>query len=100
MVRQGSAHLFRQVQADLGKHLQDFERAGLRTSLSVPAGLILDQAALAEGGPKFTAEDEQRVDGQLATLRQEIQQVIERLRTVMTVMPSDAQQTEGQSLVA
>ncbi|EIE26869.1 hypothetical protein COCSUDRAFT_59376 [Coccomyxa subellipsoidea C-169] len=70
----GSAHLFRQVQADLGKHLQEFERAGLRTSLSVPAGLILDQAALAEGGPKFTAEDEQRVDGQLATLRQEIQQ--------------------------
>ncbi|KAK9917003.1 hypothetical protein WJX75_009861 [Coccomyxa subellipsoidea] len=69
------ARLFLQVQADLGKHLQEFERTALRTSLSVPAGLILDKAALAEGGrPRFTAEDEQRVDSQLAALRQEIQQ--------------------------
>jgi hypothetical protein len=67
------------VQADLGKHLQEFERTALRTSLSVPAGLILDKAALAEGGPRFTAEDEQRVDSQLAALRQEIQQVLFQL---------------------
>ncbi len=73
---QGSAHLFRQLQADLAKHMQEFERAALRTSLNVPAGLILNQADLAEDGPSFTAEDEQRVDSQLSKLRQEIQEVL------------------------
>ncbi len=73
---QGSAHIFRQLQADLAKHMQEFERAALRTSLNIPAGLILNQAALAEDGPRFTAEDEQRVDSQLSQLRQEIQEVL------------------------
>lgn len=75
---QGSAHLFRQLQADLAKHMQEFERAALRTSLNIPAGLILNQAALAVDGPRFTAEDEQRVDSQLFKLRQEILEVLTR----------------------
>ncbi|CAL8467265.1 g6801 [Coccomyxa elongata] len=79
---QGSAHLFRQLQADLAKHMQEFERAALRTSLNIPAGLILNQAALAEDGPRFTAEDEQRVDSQLSKLRQEIQEVRQARRDV------------------
>jgi hypothetical protein len=74
VLTQGSAHLCKQLQADLAKQLQQFERAALRSSLSIPAGLILESSSEAEERV-FTAEDEERLDNELDSLRRQIQQV-------------------------
>ena len=72
---QGSAHLYGQLQADLAMHMQNFERLAMRTSLNIPAGLLLPTSAPAAAATMYTAEDEQRVDEQLARLRADIQEV-------------------------
>ena len=79
---QGSAHLFSTLQADLTQHMQRFEQAALRDSLSVPPGLLHPSALPSPPAIPHTPEDEQRADAQLAELRHKIKQV--RCRCVLS----------------
>ncbi len=72
---QGSAHLFSTLQADLTRHMQRFEQAALRDSLSMPPGLLHPSALPAALAAPCTPEDEQRADAQLAELRHKLKQV-------------------------
>lgn len=81
---QGSAHLFSDLQADLGKHMQKFEQTAVRTSLRVPPGLLHPSSLPHAEAPPCTPEDEQSADSQLAQLRQRIEQVC---RPVASIVP-------------
>ena len=83
---QGSAHLFSTLQADLTQHMQRFEQAALRDSLSVPPGLLHPSALPAAPAVPCTPEDEQRADAQLAELRHKIKQV----RCHCVLQPADS----------
>ena len=83
---QGSAHLFSTLQADLTQHMQRFEQAALRDSLSVPPGLLHPSALPAAPAVPCTPEDEQRADAQLAELRHKIKQV----RCQCVLQPADS----------
>ncbi len=72
---QGSAHLFSNLQTDIGKHMQKFEQIALRTSLRVPAGLVHPSALPPALDAPHTPADEAKADAQLAELRQRIAEV-------------------------
>ena len=72
---QGSAHLFSNLQTDIGKHMQKFEQAALRTSLRVPAGLVHPSALPPALEALHSPEDEEKADAQLAQLRRKIGEV-------------------------
>ena len=72
---QGSAHLFSNLQAEIGKHMQRFEQTALRTSLRVPAGLVHPSSLPPALDVRHTPEDEVTADAQLVELRQRIQEV-------------------------
>ena len=72
---QGSAHLFSNLQADIGKHMQKFEQTALRTSLRVPAGLVHPSSLPPALDAPHTPEDEVKADAELAELRQKIGEV-------------------------
>lgn len=72
---QGSAHLFSNLQTDIGKHMQKFEQTALRTSLRVPAGLVHPSALPPALDAPHTPADEAKADAQLAELRQRIAEV-------------------------
>ena len=72
---QGSAHLFSNLQADIGQHMQKFEQTALRTSLRAPAGLVHPASLPPALDAPHTPEDEAQADAQLAALRQRIGEV-------------------------
>ena len=79
---QGSAHLFSNLQADIGKHMQKFEQNALRTSLRVPAGLVHPSALPPALDAPHTPEDEAQADAQLAELCQRIAEVCQCARSL------------------